>query len=90
MGDATALAVIQSGKEEFIRGASEEEEDRLTVIANGTEFLYYVNGNLVTVLTIDGYQKGKVGFIVKTLDDVIRVHIHFNWITLQKLIHLTI
>lgn len=85
IGNISDLTVIKSGTESSIRGASEEEEDRLTVIANGAEFSYYVNGNLVYKVTVEDHQKGKVGFIVETLDDVTRVHIHFNWIKLQNI-----
>ena len=85
IGDASDLTVIKSGTEGSIRGVSEEREDRLTVIANGTEFLYYVNGNLLYKVTAEDHQKGKVGFIVETLDNVTRVHIHFNWVKLQNI-----
>jgi formylglycine-generating enzyme required for sulfatase activity len=85
IGDVSDLTVIKSGIESSIRGASEELEDRLTVIVNNTELSYYVNGNLVHVVTVENHQKVKVGFIVETLDDVTRVHIHFNWVTLQNI-----
>ncbi len=85
IGDVSDLTVIKSGTEDTIRGVSEEQEDRLTVIANGTEFLYYVNGNLLYKVTAEDHQKGKVGFIVETLDNVTRVHIHFNWVKLQNI-----
>ncbi|MGB7872734.1 MAG: SUMF1/EgtB/PvdO family nonheme iron enzyme, partial [Anaerolineales bacterium] len=82
LGDISDLTVIKSGTESSIRGAS---EDRLTVIANGKEFSYYVNGNLVDKVTVEDHQKLKVGFIVETLDDVTRVHIHYNWVKLQNI-----
>jgi formylglycine-generating enzyme required for sulfatase activity len=85
IGDSSDLAVIKSGTEESIRGATEQQEDRLTVIANGTEILYYVNGNLVYVLAVEGHPKVKVGFVVETLDGVTRVHIHFNWVKLLNI-----
>ena len=85
LGDSSDLKVIQSGTENTIRGASAQEEDRLTVIANGTEFMYYVNGNLIYVLDLEDHQKVKVGFVMETLDDVTRVHIHFNWIKLLNI-----
>ena len=83
IGDSSDLDMLASDSDSSIRGASEDEEDRLTVIANEKEFSYYVNGNLVYVLNVDDRQKVKIGFIVETLDDVTRVHIHFNWLTLQ-------
>jgi len=85
IGDISDLTVVKSGTDSSIRGASEEDEDLLTVIANGTEFLYFVNGNLVHKIAVDDHQKAKVGFIVETLDNVTRVHIHFNWVTLQTI-----
>jgi len=83
IGDSADLEVITSGTDSSIRGASEAEEDRLTVIANEKEFSYYVNGKLVSVLNVEDRQKVKIGFVVETLADVTRVHIHFNWLTLQ-------
>ena len=85
IGDVSDLTVIESGMESSIRGASEEQEDRLAVIANDSEFSYYVNGNLVYIGTVEDHQKVKVGFIVETLDDVTRIHIHYNWVQLQKI-----
>ncbi len=85
IGNSSDLVVVASGSESSIRGASQEEEDRLTVIVNGTELMYYVNGNLVYVLTVEDHQKVKVGFVVETLEDVTRVHIHFNWIKLLNI-----
>lgn len=85
LGNTNDLTIIQSGTESSIRGVSEEEEDRLTVIANGTELSYYVNGNLVYKISVENHQKVKVGFIVETLEDVTRVHIHYNWVKLQNI-----
>jgi hypothetical protein len=85
IGDVSDLMVINTGTESSIRGASAEQEDRLTVIANDTEFSYYVNGNLVNVVIVEDHQKVKVGFIVETLDDVTKVHIHYNWVKLQNI-----
>ena len=85
IGDSSDLDVIASDSDTSIRGASEGEEDRLTVIANEKDFLYYVNGNLVHAVTLDDRSKVKIGFIVETLDDVTRVHIHYNWFTLQAI-----
>jgi len=85
LGDISDLTIIKSGTESSIRGASKEDEDRLTVIANGTEFSFYVNGNLVDKVTVEDHQRVKVGFIVETLDNVTRVHIHYNWVKLQNI-----
>jgi hypothetical protein len=85
IGDVSDLMVINTGTESSIRGASAEQEDRLTVIANDTEFSYFVNGNLVNEVIVEDHQKVKVGFIVETLDDVTKVHIHYNWVKLQNI-----
>jgi hypothetical protein len=85
IGDTSDLTVITSGTDPSIRGMVDDKEDRLAIIANGTELMYLVNGNLVYVLTVEDHQKVKVGFIVETLDDVTKVHIHYNWVTLQKI-----
>ena len=85
IGDSSALEVLTSGTDSSIRGAAQDQEDRLTVIANDKEFSYYVNGNLVYKLIVDDRQKVKIGFIVETLDGVTRVHIHFDWLKLQPI-----
>ena len=85
LGNATDLTVVASGSDSSIQGASTETEDRLTVIANGTELIYSINGNLVYSFRIEAHQKVFVGFVVETLDNVTKVHIHYNWIQLQKI-----
>lgn len=86
IGDVSDLTLIKEGPENSIMGdSSEQAEDRLTVIANGNQILYYVNGDLVYDATIEDHQKLEVGFVVETLADVTRVHIHYNWVTLQNI-----
>lgn len=86
IGNVSDLTLIKDGTENSIMGdSSEQAEDRLTVIANGNDLLYYVNGDLVYDFPIADHQKLEVGFVVETLADVTRVHIHYNWVTLQNI-----
>lgn len=86
IGDVSDLTVIKEGNETSISGfLGDHAEDRLAVIANRNEILYFVNGDLVYDFMIEDHQKLRVGFVVETLEDVTRVHIHYNWVTLQNI-----
>ena len=85
IGATSDLKIVKSGHQEAIIGASDDKADRLVVIANGTELIYYVNGNLVFRQMVDDYGKRNIGFLAVTLADITRIHIHFNWVTLQKI-----
>jgi formylglycine-generating enzyme required for sulfatase activity len=86
IGDVSDLTVINEGNENSIMGTSSEQGvDRLTVIVNGNNIIYYVNGDLVNHFTMEDHQKLKVGFVVETLSGVKRVHIHYNWVSLQNI-----
>ena len=85
IGATSDLKVLKSGRQDEILGASEDKEDRLVVIANGSELLYFINGNLATRVAVDDYAERKVGFLAVTMADITRIHIHFNWVSVQKI-----
>jgi hypothetical protein len=78
------LAVMAEGSSATIRGDVQERRDRLFVIANGPEFTFFVNGELVSHVTDSDYGSGNVGFMVKTLDEAY-AHIHYDAITVWQL-----
>jgi hypothetical protein len=86
IGSTSDLELVAEGTENSIQGASAEDvTDRLTVFTNGTELIFFINGNYIVNLTENDYRSGNVGFLVETLDDIKKVHIHYNWVTVQKI-----
>ncbi len=78
------IAILSEGVENSIRGATRQEEDRLTVVANGAELAFSINGRLVSRVYDAAYRDGNVGFIVQTRDETY-AHIHFDRIFLWQL-----
>jgi hypothetical protein len=86
VGSTSDLEIVAEGSENSIQGASSEDgTDRLTVFTNGTDLIFFINGNYIVNLTENDYRSGNVGFLVETLDDIKKVHIHYNWVTVQKI-----
>ncbi len=84
-GKLEDLTVLKSGRAEYINGSAEDQSDRLTVVGNGPEFTFVVNGQIVAGLAAPEYRNGQVGFIAVTLADVTKVHVHFEWVTIQRI-----
>jgi formylglycine-generating enzyme required for sulfatase activity len=83
-GTYVTLAGNQS---ESIDGAGHtvsETEDRLTVIANGMEMTFLIDGQIVSHVSDPDYQIGQVGFYVESLSGDLG-HIHFDSLSLQAL-----
>jgi len=78
------LALMDEGSQDFIRGDSQATRERLFVIANGPEYTFFVNGELVSRVYDTEYNSGNLGFIVETLDETY-AHIHFDSITVWEL-----
>jgi len=56
---------------------AEADPDILRVDASGSDFLFHINGRIVTRLEDGDYPAGEIGFIVETLDET-RAHIHYD------------
>ncbi len=78
------LALMAEGTANNISGIDQENRDRLTVIGNGAELTFFVNGELVAQLTDGAYSAGNVGFIVQTLDESYG-HIHYDQMEIRPL-----
>lgn len=83
-GELSALRFVAEGSGDQIQRDTENLAERLTVISNGAEFSFRIDGKIVHTLTANEYRTGQVGFIVLTDADVTKVHIHYEWVTVQK------
>ncbi|MFQ5420026.1 MAG: SUMF1/EgtB/PvdO family nonheme iron enzyme, partial [Anaerolineae bacterium] len=81
---ADGLGLMAEGESDSIRGETVETRDRLFVIANGPEMIFFVNGALVSRVVDDAYVDGRFGFIVDTLDETY-AHIHFDSVAIWEL-----
>ena len=84
-GPLSDLRLVAAGQEDAIRGATQEAVDRLALTTNGPEWLFAVAGKLVHTFITNDYRAGQVGFVVITHADVTKVHIHYRWVTVQKI-----
>jgi formylglycine-generating enzyme required for sulfatase activity len=82
-GPAEGL-VLNQGTHSSIQGQTRDDRDRLTVIANGAELSFMVNGHLVSRVFDESYSEGNLGFIVQTLEETY-AHIHFDRVFVWKL-----
>jgi hypothetical protein len=71
------INILDQGLQESIRGQTQNERDRMTIIANGPELSLAINGRLVSTVFDDSFREGNLGFIVQTLDQPY-AHIHFD------------
>jgi hypothetical protein len=78
------LAIMDEGSQAFNRGDSQATRERLFIIANGPEFTFFVNGELVSRVYDPEYDGGNLGFIVETLDETF-AHIHFDSIIVWEM-----
>jgi hypothetical protein len=69
--------ILDQGFQQSIRGQTQDERDRLTIIANGPELSLAINGRLVSTVYDDSFRDGNLGFIVQTLDQPY-AHIHYD------------
>ena len=77
----TALTVLAEGTDEGIHDP--DAEDVLRVDAQGANFTFSINDQVVGQVTDADYASGEVGFFVQSLD-VSAVHIHFDELTVSN------
>ena len=75
---------IGSGPIETLSGESQENRDRLAVIAKGSIFSFFVNGQLVGRANDSSFDSGDIGFYVENFDETYS-HIHYDKILIQAL-----
>jgi hypothetical protein len=76
----SALTVLTEGTNESIHDL--DNDDTLRVDAQGPNFLFHINDQLVGQATDSDYASGEVGFFVESFD-VANVHIHFDKLTIR-------
>jgi len=69
-----SLDVLKEGSNDLIVGLT--DPDTLRVVANGSNFTFYINNQSVAQLQDSSYATGAIGFIVETLDEPL-AHIHY-------------
>ena len=84
-GSLSDLRLIAEGEDNAIEGASATGSDRLALTTNGAEFIFTIDGKIVKVLPVAGYHTGQIGFVVITQANVTKVHIHYDWVKVQKI-----
>lgn len=80
----SGIAIMDEGTDTGIQGQTRDVRDRLAVIANGPEFTFFINGELVSRVYDDEYADGNIGFLVQTLEETY-AHIHFDRIRVWEL-----
>ena len=78
----SALTVLAEGTDDNIHEL--DNDDTLRVDAQGSNFLFHINDQLVSQTTDPDYAGGEIGFYVESFD-VSNVHIHFDKLTIRDL-----
>jgi hypothetical protein len=76
------LKVLAQGTDDSLHNL--DTDDTLRVDAQGPNFLFHINDQLVGEATDPDYTTGEIGFYVESLD-VPNVHIHFDKLTIRDL-----
>ena len=76
------LKVLTEGTDESLHEL--DKDDTLRVDAQGSNFLFHINDQLVGQATDADYKSGEIGFYVESLD-VPNVHIHFDNLIIRDL-----
>jgi hypothetical protein len=74
------LEVLTEGVDENIHDA--DTDDTLRVDAQGSDFFFHINDQLVGQLTDADYSAGEIGFYVESFDSP-NTHIHFDDLTIR-------
>ena len=78
----SGLTALTEGTVEGLHDA--DVDDALRVDAQGPNFLFHINDQLVGQITDPDYASGEIGFYVESLDSP-ATHIHFDQFTIQDL-----
>jgi len=76
----SGITVLTEGTAESLHDP--DNDDTLRVDAQGPNFLFHINDQLVAQTTDPDYTSGEVGFYVESFD-VPNVHIHFDHLTIR-------
>jgi len=75
-----SLTILAQGTEQSIHDL--DAEDILRIDAQGSNFSFHINDQLVGQVTDSDYAAGEVGFFVQTADAA-NVHVHFDQLTIR-------
>jgi hypothetical protein len=76
------LVVLAEGKDQGIHNL--DTDDMLRVDAQGSDFFFHINDQLVGQVNDPDYAAGEVGFYVESFDTA-NAHIHFDTLTIRDL-----
>ncbi|HSH13899.1 MAG TPA: SUMF1/EgtB/PvdO family nonheme iron enzyme, partial [Desulfurivibrionaceae bacterium] len=65
-------------------GFTPDQSDLLRVDADGPNFSFFINGELVSQVSDNSYASGQIGFYVETFDES-RAHVHYDALSISEL-----
>jgi formylglycine-generating enzyme required for sulfatase activity len=82
------LEVLAEGQVDTLRGFAPagfapDQNDTLRVDAQGSEFVFHINDEVVAQVSDAAYGSGEVGFFVQTFDES-RAHIHYDSLVIRE------
>ena len=81
---ADGLQVLDEGDNNSVRGFGQDAADTLRVEANGADFAFYINDQLVSRVKDNSYSQGEVGFYLENFDETL-AHIHYDTLTVSQI-----
>jgi len=81
-GSPNGVEVLAEGTNDSIRGFL--TTDALRVVAEGSNFKFYVNDQIVTQVSDPDYDSGDIGFLVETFDETL-VHVHYASLIVREI-----
>ena len=84
----SGLETLARGTVETLRGIAPQgftpnESDTIRVDARGPDFVFHINGQVVTQVSDPDFSGGEVGFFVENIDETL-AHIHFDSLTIRE------
>jgi formylglycine-generating enzyme required for sulfatase activity len=85
---ATGFETLAEGKIETLQGFAPpgftpDKSDTLRVDAQGSNFIFQINGETVTQISDADYVTGEVGFFVENFDEAL-AHVHYEALTIRE------
>lgn len=80
---ASGLQILDRGSIDSLTNSA-DNPDTLRVDASGSNLLFSINGELITILSDNSYSNGDIGFYVETFDES-RAHVHYDVVQAQAI-----
>ncbi len=77
------IKVLDRGSDSSIQGQNREAADLLRVDADGSDFVFHLNGQPVSRISDTDYPSGEVGFYLENFDESM-AHIHYDSLTIRE------